>query len=75
MQAKKHISPRLVKLAAESGIGVKIIDIDKPFEEQEPFDVLLHKVRSPGECRRLKTALLCLFGSAVLNGKSGIIHE
>ena len=49
MQAKKHVSPKLLRLAAESGITVKIIDLEKDFEIQEPFDVLLHKVRSQGE--------------------------
>ena len=51
MQAKKHISPKLVEKAAEVGIELKILDPDKPLKDQEPFSVVLHKIRDAGSSR------------------------
>lgn len=59
VQAKKHFSPKLKQLSAEAGIALKVIDLDKSFEEQEPFDVLLHKVRSQGNLRLCPCTIVC----------------
>ena len=48
VQAKKHISPKLVDKAAEVGIELKVLDPDRPLEDQEPFSVVLHKIRDAG---------------------------
>jgi len=48
-QAKKHIQPKLIAMAAEAGIELKLIDPDQDLEAQEPFSVLLHKIRDAGE--------------------------
>ena len=49
MQAKKHLGPKLIQRAAESGIEVRPVHVGRPLEEQGPFDILLHKVRRKGE--------------------------
>ena len=46
---KKHISDRLVALAAEAGIELRFVDKEAPLEAQGPFAAILQKVRKPGE--------------------------
>lgn len=48
-KAEKHIKPKLIALAADAGIELKLIDPDQSLESQEPFSVLLHKIRDAGE--------------------------
>lgn len=48
LQAKKHISPKLIERAAEAGIELKILNPEQPLEDQEPFNVVLHKIRNAG---------------------------
>lgn len=45
---KKHISDKLVRMAAEEGIRLRFIDKELPLEEQGPFTAILQKVRKPG---------------------------
>jgi hypothetical protein len=45
---KKHISDKLVRMAAEEGITLRFIDKEQPLEEQGPFAAILQKVRKPG---------------------------
>ena len=48
-KAEKHIKPKLIALAADAGIELKLIDPDQSLQSQEPFSVLLHKIRDVGE--------------------------
>jgi len=48
-KAEKHITPKLIAMAAEAGIELKLIDPDQSLESQEPFSILLHKIRDAGE--------------------------
>lgn len=48
-QAKKHISPKLVAKALEVGIVLKVLDPEQSLEGQEPFSVVLHKIRDAGK--------------------------
>lgn len=60
-QAKKHLGPKLIAAAAASGIDIKYIDSEKPLTDQEPFDVLIHKIRTPGrDMTNLIASLCCL---------------
>lgn len=53
-KAKKHISPALLEKAAEAGIEIRLLDAEHRLEEQEPFDVVLHKIRDPVWHEKLK---------------------
>lgn len=53
---KKHISDRLVALAAEAGIELRFVDKEAPLEAQGPFAAILQKVRKPGEAPRQPAA-------------------
>lgn len=44
----KHISSRLIELAAQQGIALKQLDVERPLEEQGPFHAILQKIRTPG---------------------------
>lgn len=46
---RKHISDRLVALAAEAGVELRFVDKEVPLEQQGPFHAILQKVRKPGE--------------------------
>lgn len=59
-KAEKHITPKLIATAAKAGIVLKLIDPDQSLESQEPFSVLLHKIRDVGKvtCTHLRPAAL-----------------
>lgn len=48
VQAKKHLKTKLMEMAAAVGIEIKYIDPGVTLREQEPFDVLIHKIRDAG---------------------------
>ena len=64
---KKHISDKLVALAAEAGIALKFIDKELPLEQQGPFVAILQKVRKPGEGGRLAWLALRRAGTVAVN--------
>ena len=47
-KASKHVSQHLIDHAAEHGIQIKIICIDRPLEDQGPFNAILQKIRRRG---------------------------
>jgi hypothetical protein len=47
-QAKKHLGPKLIAAAANVGIDIVCVEYGKPLKDQGPFDVLIHKIRTPG---------------------------
>lgn len=70
---KKHISDKLVALAAEAGVELRFVEKDVPLEQQGPFVAIFQKVRKPGE--RAATATACLpavgEGAAIASGAWG----
>lgn len=47
-KASKHISQKLIQVAARRGIDIRAIDEACPLETQGPFDVILQKIRRRG---------------------------
>ena len=48
MQAKKHLTPKLIDSALQQGIRLIPADPSKPLEELGHIDALLHKIRDEG---------------------------
>ena len=49
MQAKKHLTPELLKQAAAAHIQIRAIDPSEPVAQQGPFDIVLQKCRDHGK--------------------------
>ena len=49
LKARKHVTDGLIQQALDAGIRIVIVDELNPLEDQVPLDVVLQKIRNPGE--------------------------
>lgn len=47
-KASKHLTPSLLHHASAEGVTLRVLEEGVPLISQGRFDVLLHKIRSPG---------------------------